>query len=149
MKCPKCSNEENKVVDSRSVQDGRAVRRRRECLHCAERFTTYEYIETITLTVIKSDNRREPFDQQKVIHGIKLACHKRPVTAKKIEAIAAEIESQLQELSKIEVTSKYIGGLVMEKLKEVDEVAYVRFASVYRKFADTGEFLEELKRLLK
>jgi transcriptional repressor NrdR len=149
MKCPKCSNEENKVVDSRSVQDGRAVRRRRECLHCAERFTTYEYIETITLTVIKSDNRREPFDQQKVIHGIKLACHKRPVTAKKIEAIAAEIEAQLQELSKIEVTSKYIGGLVMEKLKEVDEVAYVRFASVYRKFADTGEFLEELKRLLK
>ena len=149
MKCPKCGNEENKVVDSRSVQDGRAVRRRRECLHCAERFTTYEYIETITLTVIKSDNRREPFDQQKVIHGIKLACHKRQVTAKKIEAIAAEIEVQLQELSKIEVTSKYIGGLVMEKLKEVDEVAYVRFASVYRKFADTGEFLEELKRLLK
>ncbi len=149
MKCPKCGNEENKVVDSRSVQDGRAVRRRRECLHCAERFTTYEYIETVTLTVIKSDNRREPFDKQKVIHGIRLACHKRPVTAKKIEAMAAEIETQLQELSKIEVTSKYIGGLVMEKLKEVDEVAYVRFASVYRKFADTGEFLEELKRLLK
>ena len=149
MKCPKCGNEENKVVDSRSVQDGHAVRRRRECLHCAERFTTYEYIETVTLTVIKSDNRREPFDRQKVIHGIKLACHKRPVTAKKIEAIAAEIETQLQELSKIEVTSKYVGGLVMEKLKDVDEVAYVRFASVYRKFADTGEFLEELKRLLK
>lgn len=149
MKCPKCGNEENKVVDSRSVQDGHAVRRRRECLRCAERFTTYEYIETVTLTVIKSDNRREPFDRQKVIHGIRLACHKRPVTAKKIEAIAAEIETQLQELSKIEVTSKYIGGLVMEKLKDVDEVAYVRFASVYRKFADTGEFLEELKRLLK
>lgn len=149
MKCPFCAHEENKVVDSRSAQDGRAVRRRRECLKCSERFTTYEYIETVTLTVIKSDGSREPFDKQKVIHGIKLACQKRPVTAKKIEAMAEEIEQQLQELSKIEISSKYIGERVMEQLKEVDEVAYVRFASVYRKFADTTEFLEEVKKLLK
>jgi transcriptional repressor NrdR len=149
MKCPFCGHEENKVVDSRPVQDGRAVRRRRECLECKERFTTYEYIEAVTLTVTKSDERREPFDRQKVIHGIKLACNKRPVGIKKIEAMASEIEADLSELSKTEVSSKYIGELVMEKLKEVDEIAYVRFASVYRKFAATTEFLEELTKLLK
>jgi transcriptional repressor NrdR len=149
MKCPYCGNEENKVVDSRPVQEGRAVRRRRECLGCTERFTTYEYIEAVTLTVVKSDERREPFDRQKVAHGIKLACNKRPVGGKKIEAIVSDIEAQLNELSRNEVTSKYIGELVMEKLKEVDQIAYVRFASVYRKFADTTEFLEELSKLLK
>ena len=149
MKCPFCGYEENKVVDSRPVQEGRAVRRRRECLECKERFTTYEYIEAVTLTVLKSDDRREPFDPHKVIQGIKLACNKRPVTIKKIEAMVSEIEAGLSELSKNEVTSKYIGELVMEKLKEVDEIAYVRFASVYRKFADTTEFLEELTKLLK
>lgn len=148
MKCPFCGHEENKVVDSRTVQDGRAVRRRRECLACQERFTTYEYIEAVTMTVTKSDDRHEPFDRQKIIRGIKLACNKRPVSPKKIEAMASEIEARLQELSKNEVSSKYIGELVMEKLKEVDEVAYVRFASVYRKFADKSEFLEELKKLL-
>ncbi len=148
MKCPFCGHEENKVVDSRSVQEGRAVRRRRECLGCSERFTTYEYIEAVTMTVIKGDERREPFDRQKIIRGIRMACNKRPVTPKKIEAIASEIEARLQELSRTEVSSKYIGELVMEKLKEVDEVAYVRFASVYRKFADKSEFLEELKKLL-
>jgi len=124
------------------------VRRRRECLNCKERFTTYEYIESVTLTVIKSDERREPFDRQKLIHGMKLACNKRPVSAKKIDAIADEIEARLQELSKSEVTSKYIGELVMEKLKATDEIAYVRFASVYRKFQDKAEFLEEMKKLL-
>jgi transcriptional repressor NrdR len=149
MKCPFCGHEEDRVVDSRSVQDGRAVRRRRECLECKERFTTYEYIEAVTLTVVKSDERREPFDRQKVIHGIKLACNKRPVSFKKIEDMVSEIEARLGEMSRTEVTSKYIGELVMEKLKEVDEIAYVRFASVYRKFADTTEFLEELKKLLK
>jgi transcriptional repressor NrdR len=148
MKCPFCGHEENKVVDSRSVQDGRAVRRRRECLECSERFTTYEYIEAVTMTVIKSDDRHEPFDRQKITRGIKMACNKRPVSPKKIEAIASEIESRLQELSRNEVSSQYVGELVMEKLKEVDEVAYVRFASVYRKFADKTEFLEELKKLL-
>jgi len=149
MKCPFCGHEENKVVDSRPVQDGRAVRRRRECLSCLERFTTYEYIEAVTMTVLKSDDRREPFDPNKIISGIKLACNKRPVGSKKIEDIAHEIEAKLQELSKNEVSANYIGELVMEKLKEVDEIAYVRFASVYRKFADKTEFLEELKKLLK
>jgi transcriptional repressor NrdR len=149
MKCPFCGHEENKVVDSRPVQEGRAVRRRRECLDCRERFTTYEYIEAVTITVTKSDDRREPFDRHKVIHGMKLACNKRPVSIKKIEAMASEIEASLQELSKNEVSSEYIGELVMEKLKAVDEIAYVRFASVYRKFADKTEFLEELKNLLK
>ena len=115
MKCPFCGHEEDKVVDSRAAQDGRAVRRRRECLNCKERFTTYEYIENVTLTVIKSDDRREPFDRQKLIHGIKLACNKRPVSAKKVEAIVDEIEARLQELSKSEVTSKFIGEMVMEK----------------------------------
>lgn len=149
MKCPFCSHEENRVVDSRPVQDGRAVRRRRECMSCMERFTTYEYIEAVTMTVVKSDDRREPFDRQKIIYGIKLACNKRPVSPKQVEAIASEIEASFQELSKNEVTSGYIGELVMEKLKAVDEIAYVRFASVYRKFADKTEFLEELKKLLK
>ena len=137
------------MVDSRPVQDGRAVRRRRECLGCSQRYTTYEYIEAVTLTVVKSDERREPFDREKVAHGIRLACNKRPVGPKKIEAMVSEIEAQLGELSKTEVTSKYVGELVMEKLKEVDEIAYIRFASVYRKFADTTQFLEELTKLLK
>jgi transcriptional repressor NrdR len=149
MKCPFCGHEEDKVVDSRTAQDGRAVRRRRECLKCKERFTTYEYVEAISLTVIKSDNRREPFDKQKVMAGIKLACNKRPVTEKKIEAMADEIEARINELSKNEVNSSYIGELVMEKLREVDEVAYVRFASVYRNFADKEEFLKEISKLLK
>jgi transcriptional repressor NrdR len=148
MKCPFCGHEEDKVVDSRSAQDGRAVRRRRECLKCKRRFTTYEYIESVVLTVVKSDHRREPFDRQKIINGIKLACNKRPVSSKRIEAMADEIEAGLHELSKNEVTSKYIGELIMNKLKDIDEVAYVRFASVYRKFQDKTEFFEELKRLL-
>lgn len=148
MKCPFCNYEENRVVDSRPVQDGRAVRRRRECMSCAERFTTYEYIEAVTMTVVKSDDRREPFDRQKIIYGIKLACNKRPVSPKQVEAIASEIEAGFQEFSKNEVSSAYIGEMIMEKLKAVDEIAYVRFASVYRKFADKAEFLEELKKLL-
>ncbi len=149
MKCPFCSHEENKVVDSRPVQDGRAVRRRRECLKCNERFTTYEYIEAVTLTVFKSDDTREAFDRNKIIHGIKLACNKRPVSTKKIESMVDEIETALMELSKNEISANYIGELVMEKLKATDEIAYIRFASVYRKFADTTEFLEELKNMLK
>jgi transcriptional repressor NrdR len=148
MKCPFCGHEEDKVVDSRSAQDGRAVRRRRECLKCSERFTTYEYIENVELSVIKSDQRRQPYDRQKLLNGIRLACNKRPVPAKKIEAIVDEIESKLHELSKSEVTSKYIGELIMEKLRAVDEVAYVRFASVYRQFRDKTEFFAELKKLL-
>ena len=148
MKCPFCANEEDKVVDSRTAQDGRSVRRRRECLKCGKRFTTYEYIETVSLTIVKNDGRREPFDRQKLLRGMILACNKRPVSEKKIESIVDEIEEELLSLSKREVTSKEVGELVMNKLKNLDEVAYVRFASVYRKFKDKNEFFEELKSLL-
>lgn len=148
MKCPHCGHEEDKVVDSRPSQDGRAVRRRRECLKCKARFTTYEYVEQGTLAVIKSDYRREPFDRHKLLHGIKLACNKRPITPKEIEAMVDEIENQVITPSRTEITSKEIGELVMDKLRTMDEIAYVRFASVYRKFKDKSEFLEELKKLL-
>jgi transcriptional repressor NrdR len=148
MKCPECGHEEDKVVDSRPYQDGRAIRRRRECLKCGKRYTTYEYIETGAITVIKTDDRREPFDRNKLLHGIKLACNKRPVSSFEIENMVAEIEGELNATGKSEVASKDIGELVMAKLKRVDEIAYVRFASVYRKFADTAEFLEEMKKLL-
>ena len=148
MKCPFCGHEEDKVVDSRSTRDGRAIRRRRECLSCQQRYTTYEYIEDVSLTVIKSDDRREDFDRQKLINGIKLACNKRPVSIKKIEAMVDEIEEELHKLSRNEIPSTKIGELVMSKLKEVDDIAYVRFASVYRKFQDKAEFMTELKKLL-
>ena len=148
MKCPFCGCAEDKVIDSRTAQDGRSVRRRRECLSCNKRFTTYEYIESVSLTVVKNDGRREPFDRQKLVHGIELACNKRPISSKRIFALVDEIEEHLQNLSKKEIESKEIGQIVMSKLKELDEVAYVRFASVYRKFKDKGEFMQELKNLL-
>ncbi len=149
MRCPFCGYEEDKVVDSRPVQEGRAIRRRRECLKCNDRFTTYEYIEGVSLTVTKSGRRREQFDRTKIINGIKLACNKRPVGSEQIEAMVTDIESRIKSLPKNEVTSQYIGELVMEKLKEVDDISYVRFASVYRKFADADEFMQEIKKLLK
>ncbi len=148
MKCPFCGHEEDKVVDSRSVKDGRAVRRRRECLECKERYTTYEYIEKVSLTVAKSDGRVEPYERAKLQSGIRVACKKRPVETKKIEAIVDEIEKQLHALSRGEVSSQQIGELVMEQLRITDDVAYVRFASVYRKFQDKTEFVAELKRML-
>lgn len=148
MKCPYCGKEEDKVIDSRSVQDGKAVRRRRQCLACAKRFTTYEYVENVSLMVVKNDGRREPFDRQKLRMGIELACKKRPVGSKRIDAMVDEIEEKLLAMSKGEIESPSIGELVMEKLREIDEVAYVRFASVYRKFQDKGQFLDELKKLL-
>ncbi|MEW5875649.1 MAG: transcriptional regulator NrdR [Candidatus Zixiibacteriota bacterium] len=148
MKCPFCGFEEDKVVDSRSVQDGLGVRRRRECLKCKERFTTNEYIEKVELLVLKNDGRQEAFDRGKLIEGIRLACKKRPIGAKKIEALVDEVEKRLYSLSKGEVTSQQIGEVVMDILRETDEVAYVRFASVYRKFQDKAQFLEELKRML-
>lgn len=148
MKCPHCGNEEDKVVDSRPSQDGRAVRRRRECLECRERFTTYEYVEQSTLTVIKSDERREPFDRNKLLYGIKISCNKRSVSAKQIETMVDSIEGEINALSKSEVSSKQIGEMVMTRLHEVDEIAYIRFASVYRKFKDKAEFLNEMKKLL-
>ncbi|MCK4385893.1 MAG: transcriptional repressor NrdR [candidate division Zixibacteria bacterium] len=148
MKCPFCGQEKDKVVDSRPSQDGRSVRRRRECESCGKRFTTYEYIEDVPLTVIKNDGRREPFDRQKLQRGIELACKKRPISSKKIASIVKEIEEELQNLSKTEITSKAVGETVMKRLKDLDEVAYVRFASVYHKFKDINEFMNELKNLL-
>ena len=148
MKCPYCSHEEDKVVDSRPSSDGRSVRRRRECLSCAKRYTTYEYVENVSMVVVKNDGRREPFDRQKLLRGIELACNKRPISDKKIASLEEEIEEELQSLSKKEITSKEIGAAVMKRLRDLDEVAYVRFASVYHKFKDINEFMNELKGLL-
>ncbi|MFP4522381.1 MAG: transcriptional regulator NrdR [Fibrobacterota bacterium] len=147
MKCPYCTCNEDKVVDSRSSKEGRAIRRRRECIGCGKRYTTYEYIENVALMVVKNDNRREPFDRQKLFQGIATACKKRPVKTKKIEAVIDKIEEELQNLSNTEVQSKYIGELIMRELHDLDEVAYVRFASVYRHFKDTTEFMQELQDL--
>jgi len=148
MKCPFCGHEEDRVVDSRAVREGTGVRRRRECLNCKERFTTYEYVEKVELMVVKNDGRQEPFDRGKLIEGIRLACKKRPIGVKKIESIVADVEKRIYSLSRGEVTSKQVGEVVMDILREVDEVAYVRFASVYRKFQDKTQFVEELKRML-
>ncbi len=148
MKCPFCGQEKDRVVDSRPYQDGRSVRRRRECESCGKRFTTYEYVEEVPLTVIKNDGRREPFDRQKLQRGIELACKKRPISAESIASMVEENEEELQNLSKTEITSKDVGETVMKKLKDLDEVAYVRFASVYHKFKDINEFMNELKNLL-
>ena len=147
MKCPYCGHEEDKVVDSRSSKDGEAIRRRRECLRCGERFTTYEYIEKTPLNVVKRDGRREPFNRQKLIDGMITACRKRPISTEKIESLADQIELEISETASSEVTSLTIGQKVMEKLKALDEVSYVRFASVYRKFKDTSEFHTVLKGL--
>ncbi|MCI0531974.1 MAG: transcriptional regulator NrdR [candidate division Zixibacteria bacterium] len=148
MKCPYCNHEEDKVVDSRPAADGRSVRRRRECLACGKRYTTYEYVEQVSLAVVKSDGRREEFDRTKLIKGISLACNKRPVSEERINSVVTEIEDELQNSNRREITTQQIGEVVMEKLKGLDEVAYVRFASVYRKFKDKNEFMDELRRLL-
>jgi transcriptional repressor NrdR len=149
MRCPFCGQDKDRVVDSRSSQDGRSVRRRRECEMCKKRFTTYEYVEDVSLTILKNDGRREPFDRQKLQRGIELACKKRPVSSDQIIALVDEIQERFQNLSKPEITSKELGEEVMRRLKDLDEVAYVRFASVYHKFKDVSEFMDELKGLLK
>lgn len=148
MKCPHCGHEEDKVVDSRPSHDGRSVRRRRECLECNKRFTTYEFVEHTSLAVLKSNERREAFDRRKILYGIKLACNKRPVSTNEMESMVEQVEAALHTRGGNEVTAQRIGELVMEKLRPVDEIAYVRFASVYRKFKDKAEFLEEMKKLL-
>ncbi len=148
MKCPYCGGDEDKVVDSRSVQEGRAIRRRRECAGCGKRFTTYEYIEVEGMTVRKSNDRREPFDRQKLKRGIELATNKRPVSQKQIEKCVMDIENELLNLAKQEVRSETVGEMVMQRLREIDEVAYVRFASVYKNFKDKEEFFDEVRRLL-
>ncbi len=148
MKCPFCGNIEDKVVDSRISSEGVSIRRRRECLKCQRRFTTYEYIEKSTLMIIKKDGRREPFDRNKILSGLLRACEKRPVSMEKIEEVVDSIERTLQRTYEKEVISSDIGEFVMKHLQEMDEVAYVRFASVYRQFKDINQFLGELKDLL-
>jgi len=148
MRCLHCGYKEDKVVDSRATQQGSAIRRRRECLKCGKRFTTYEYIEEVSLMAIKKDGRREPFDRKKILSGVMKACEKRPISIEKMEEIVIQIERAIQKKSDREVSSTRIGELVMEKLKVLDDVAYVRFASVYRQFKDVGQFMEELKGIL-
>lgn len=148
MKCPYCGYEESKVIDSRPADDGERIRRRRECLGCNKRFTTHEVIETVPIIVVKRDKSRETFDRNKLTAGILRACEKRPVSIDSIEEIVSDIETQLQNSLDREVTSKAIGEYVMEHLKNLDEVSYVRFASVYRQFKDINTFRDELNKLL-
>jgi len=148
MKCPFCGNAENKVIDSRISKDGKAIRRRRECLGCARRFTTYEYVEDILPMVVKKDGRREPFDRTKIRNGVRTACEKRPISTEDMEKIVENVEAACQEFQGEEIPSSVIGEKVMSELKVLDGVAYVRFASVYRQFRDVGEFMSELKDLL-
>ena len=148
MKCPYCNGEESKVVDSRSTDDNIATRRRRECLNCNKRYTTYEKVEDVPILVIKKDNNREYFDRTKILNGLMKACQKRPVSRKQIEIICDEVEQQLNNEMLTEVKSDYIGEIIMSILKNVDEVSYVRFASVYRQFKDINTFMEEIRKLM-
>ena len=148
MKCPFCGYEESKVIDSRPTDEGEKIRRRRECISCAKRFTTYEIIETVPIVVVKKDKSRQAFDRVKLFNGMLRACEKRPVSIDQIEKVVTDIETELQNSLDREVTSVHIGELVMDKLKELDEVAYVRFASVYRQFKDINTFMDELTKLL-
>ena len=147
MRCPFCGADEDRVVDTRSSQEGRAVRRRRECEACGKRFTTYESVELFPRQVVKRDGRREPYDRQKLLLGIVTACTKRPVNIDTIETSVDRIEQRLEESGRVEVDSSWLGEQVMNELQEVDEVAYVRFASVYRQFKDVTEFMDELRGL--
>jgi transcriptional repressor NrdR len=147
VKCPFCAHQDNKVIDSRLSKEGQVIRRRRECLSCARRFTTYERIEEIMPLVVKKDGRREAFDRQKIVTGVNLACQKRPVSSEQVDQLVETVERRLQELGEREVTSAQVGDIVMKLLQDLDAVAYVRFASVYRSFQDIGEFMTELKDL--
>ena len=148
MRCPSCTYKETKVVDSRLARDGSSIRRRRECLKCKKRFTTYEYVEQVPLMVVKRDARRQPFDRKKLMSGLLKACEKRPISVEKIEDLTSEIERAVQRQYEREVNSREIGEIVMGKLAALDEVAYVRFASVYRQFRDVNQFMSELKIIL-
>jgi len=149
MRCPFCNYEETKVVDSRPADQGNMIRRRRECFDCAKRFTTYEKIESLPLMVVKKDRSLEPFNREKLINGLLKACEKRPVSIDQIETLVDNIESQISNSLKREVESQEIGEMLMDALKDLDEIAYVRFASVYRQFKDINTFISELKKLLK
>jgi transcriptional repressor NrdR len=148
MRCPYCSDTDNKVIDSRDSQEGTVIRRRRECEKCKQRFTTYERVEELLPALVKKDGRREPFDRDKVLAGLKKACEKRPVSAEQMDAVVTSIERKLQASGEKEVPTSMVGELVMSALAGVDQVAYVRFASVYRSFKDIGEFMHELQDLL-
>ena len=148
MKCPYCANDDTRVIDSRPADDNCSIRRRRICDKCNKRFTTYEKVETIPLIIIKKDNNREAFDRSKLESGVLRACHKRPVSADQIDSLVDEIENEISSLEEKEIPSDVVGELVMEKLKDLDPVAYVRFASVYREFKDVNTFMDELKGML-
>ena len=148
MKCPYCSSNDDKVIDSRMSSEGLSIRRRRECLKCTKRFTTYEYVEKAPLMIVKRDGTRKRFDREKIRTGIIKACEKRPVSMDRIEQMVEEIEREIQKRADTEIKSTVIGNMVMEKLYELDEVAYVRFASVYRRFKDVSHFMKELKKFL-
>ena len=149
MKCPYCGEENTKVIDSRPAEENNAIRRRRQCLKCKKRFTTYEKVENIPLIVIKKDDIREPYDRGKIEAGIVRSCHKRPVSYEQIVSAVEDVENKIFNMEKKEISSRVIGEIVMEILKELDQVAYVRFASVYREFKDVNTFMDELKKLLK
>ena len=149
MRCVFCGNLESKVIDSRSADDGSSIRRRRECLNCGKRFTTYEKVEGIPLIVVKKDKTRQQFDREKLLTGLLRACEKRPISLEQLEQIIDEIEANIQNSLKREISSVEIGEMVMTRLKAIDEVAYVRFASVYRQFKDVNTFMDELKKILK
>ena len=148
MKCPHCGFQESKVVDSRHSEDGTSIRRRRECLNCQKRFTTYETVESLPIIVVKRDNSRQAFDRNKIMNGMFRACEKRPVSMQDLENAVNEIEALVQNSLEREITTEFIGEQVMEKLKGLDEVAYVRFASVYRQFKDIHSFMQELNKIL-
>lgn len=148
MRCPFCDNQETKVIDSRPTEDGHAIRRRRECERCNRRFTTYEKVEEVILMVVKKDGSREAFDRRKIMNGIIKACEKRPVTVATMENMVDQIERGLNNMMEKEIESSFIGELIMNQLKDVDQVAYVRFASVYRQFTDVNTFVAEIEKLL-
>lgn len=147
MQCPYCHFNDSRVLDSRFSPSSSGIRRRRECLDCGKRFTTYETVESIELVVVKRDGRREPFNREKLLRGLLKACEKRPIKRERVEQMASDIEAACRNLERTEVKSKFIGEIVMQKLKETDEVAYVRFASVYRRFKDAQQFMDEIRTL--
>ena len=149
MKCPFCSHDNTRVIDSRPAEENNSIRRRRACDECGKRFTTYEKIETIPLIIIKKDNNRETYDRSKIEAGVLRACHKRPISANQINQLVDEVETEIFNMEEKEIPSSYIGELVMNKLKDLEAVAYVRCASVYREFKDINTFMDELKKVLK
>ena len=147
MRCPYCDHQDDRVVDSRSCRDGQAIRRRRECVNCEQRFTTYEYIEHAPLTIVKRDGNREPYDRAKLLDKVQLACYKTSVSVDQIEELVDQVESDLSNLAEKEIPAKQVGELVMDRLRNLNDVAYVRFASVYRQFRDKSDFVRELEQL--